>query len=73
MLAERTIILSQEEVCEAVKTFVRTKYHEKIEKSYELATVVVPEEGGSVHFRFSEAISPYIKKETHGKTQSHAQ
>lgn len=61
MLSTRQVILSQEEVCQAVRDFVRTKYHEKIEKGYELSDIKIPEEGGSVIFTFSETLNPFIK------------
>lgn len=61
MLSTRQIILSQEEVCEAVRAFVRTKYHEKIEKGYELSDIKIPEQGGSVIFTFNEVLNPFTK------------
>ena len=62
MLSTRTVILSPEEVCEAVRTFVRTKYHEKIEKGYSL-TAFTKQEDGSVSFVFGESLAPFVKKE----------
>jgi len=61
MLSTRQIILSQEEVCEAVRAFVRAKYHEKIEKGYELSNIHIPEQGGSVTFTFEEVLNPFMK------------
>jgi hypothetical protein len=67
MLSTRQIILSQNEVCEAIRDFVRAKYHEKIEKGYELSNIKISEEEGAVNFTFSETLSPFVKS-SHGKS-----
>lgn len=59
MLSSRTVVLSQEEVCQAVRDFVRTKYHEKIDKGYELTSVRPVDR--SVTFTFEEVINPFVK------------
>ena len=69
MLSSRTVVLSQEEVCEAIRTFVRTKYHEKIEKGYELHTISIPEQGGAVTFTFAEVLNPFIKSSSTKKVK----
>ena len=66
MLASRTVVLSQEEVCEAVRTYIRAKYHEKIEKGYELVRIEIPEEGGAVKFTFQETLDHFKKSLNHG-------
>ena len=66
MLSTRTVVLSQEEVCEAVRTFLRTKYHEKIDKGYELHDIQ-PNEGKSVVFTFAEILNPFVKSSAKAK------
>ena len=61
MISNRTVVLSQDEVCEAIKAFVRAKYHEKIERS-NILTKVDEKETGSFSFTFEEIMTPYIKK-----------
>lgn len=39
MKARRTVVLSPEEIGEAIKIFIRAKYHEKIEKTYYLTSI----------------------------------
>ncbi len=64
MKSSRTQILSFSEVEEAVRTFVRQKYHEKIDKDDTLCSVVVnDDESGdkSISFTFTELVMPYVK------------
>ena len=61
MLSTRQIILSNEEVCQAVRDFVRTKYHEKIEKGYRLTSIQVSEDGQVVNFLYEETLNPFVK------------
>ena len=61
MLSTRQIILSNEEVCQAVRDFVRTKYHEKIEKGYKLTSIQVSDDGQVVNFLYEETLNPFIK------------
>lgn len=68
MQASRDIILSNKEVCEAVKTFIRTKYHEKIEPGYTLANILIDEDNDfAVTFTFVEDLSPFTKSSSHAK------
>jgi len=60
VLSTRTVVLSQDEVCQAVRCFIRTKYHEKIEKGYGLADIQTNEDK-SVTFTFSEVLAPFTK------------
>jgi hypothetical protein len=61
MLSTRQVILSQDEVCEAVRAFVRTKYHEKIEKGYRLTSIQISEDGQIVNFLYEETLNPFVK------------
>lgn len=71
MLSTRQIILSQDEVCEAIREFVRLKYHEKIEKGYKLTSIQVSPQTNagttSVSFLYEETLSPFVKS-SHGKS-----
>lgn len=61
MLSTRQVVLSQDEVCEAVRAFVRVKYHEKIEKGYRLTSVRVSEDGQVINFLYEETLNPFVK------------
>ncbi len=52
MRATRVVILSQDEVGEAIKAFVRAKYHEKIEKAYHLTDFIMNADGDSKSYSF---------------------
>lgn len=67
MRSSREVILSQEEVCEAIREFVRAKYHEKIETGYLLSNVKADSVDKSVSFTFSETLCPFVKS-SHGKS-----
>ena len=60
MLSTRNVVLSKSEVCEAIRAFVRTKYHEKIEKGYELSDINV-NDNASITFTFEEVLNPFVK------------
>jgi hypothetical protein len=60
MLSTRQIVLSKDEVCEAVKAFVRSKYHEKIEKGYILQAVKETADE-NFSFTFGETLDPFVK------------
>lgn len=62
MLSTRNIVLSQDEVCEAVKAFVRVKYHEKLGKNLTLTKIQVTPDSESVTFLYQETLNPFIKK-----------
>jgi hypothetical protein len=64
MLSTRQIVLSNEEVCQAIRDFVRTKYHEKIEKGYQLTSIKVNEDGQVINFLYEETLNPFIKSPT---------
>jgi len=61
MQSSRTQILSFSEVEEAIRTFVKQKYHERIDKDDKLVSVVVNNEDKSISFTFTELVMPYVK------------
>ena len=61
MKSSRTQILSFNEVSEAVKAYIKQKYHERIDKEDPLTSMVVNNEDSSVSFTFMEVVMPYVK------------
>lgn len=52
MLTTRTVVLSTEEVGEAIRNFIRTKYHEKVDKDSFLTEWESNGDASSISFTF---------------------